>query len=208
VLVHVVFAHPSHDSFTGGVLGAFCDGLTEAGHRYTMSDLYQMAFNPVLDAAQYGRESTYQATWPVPDDVAVEQAKLDAADAWVFVYPVWWTDCPAILKGWFDRVWSVGYAYEPGHVNANRALPQLVASMRPAKLALVLCTAGHTEAELRVSGCYQAMETTMMTDRIATRAEVKRFVVFGGSAELDSDAWAAQRAAHLDEARRLGRNLA
>jgi len=45
----------------------------------------------------------------------------------------------------------------------------------------------------------------MMTDRIATRAEVKRFVVFGGSAELDSDAWAAQRAAHLDEASCIGR---
>ena len=208
MLVHIVYAHPRHDSFTGALLDAFCEGLAEAGHRCTVSDLYQMGFNPVLDATQYVRESTHQATRPVPDDVAAEQAKLDAADAWAFVYPVWWTDCPAILKGWFDRVWTVGYAYEPGHLNANRALPHLVASMRPAKVALVLCAAGHTEAELRASGCYQAMETTMMTDRIATRATRKRFVVFGGSAGLDPQTWAVQRTAHLGEARRIGRDLA
>lgn len=234
MLVHIVFAHPSHDSFTGALLDAFTDGLDDAGHEHTVSDLYQMGFSPILDIDSYRREAAYAADLPVPGDVAAEQAKLDAADVWVFVYPVWWTDCPAILKGWFDRVWSVGYAYEPGHTDAGRgqrelalaaeakegvderseehthperALPGVAASMDTARWALVLCAAGHTEAELRESGCLQAMETVMLTDRISTRAEHKQFIVFGGSAVLKAETWQQQRVEHLAAARALGRGL-
>jgi len=207
MFVHIVFAHPSHDSFTGALLAAFIDGLDEAGHQYTISDLYAMGFNPLLDAVSYRREASCAIDQPVPDDVAAEQAKLGSADVWVFVYPVWWTDCPAILKGWFDRVWSIGYAYEPGHTHPERAVPGVVAAMKTARRALVLCAAGHTEQELRESGCLQAMETVMLTDRISTRAEAKQFIVFGGSAVFDGATWQRRRAEHLAAARALGRDL-
>jgi NAD(P)H dehydrogenase (quinone) len=126
---------------------------------------------------------------------------------WAFIYPVWWIDCPAILKGWFDRVWGIGYAYEPGHTHPERALPGVAATMKTARRALVLCAAGLTEAELRESGCYQAMETVMMTDRISARAETKQFIVFGGSAVLDAETWRQQRVEHLASVRALGRDL-
>ena len=206
--VHVVFAHPSHDSFTGSLLRAFLDGLDEAGHTHTLSDLYAKHFNPVLDAVQYEREAGCHADEPVPPDVSAEQHLLDAAGAWVFCYPVWWTDCPAILKGWFDRVWSVGYAYEPGYVRKNLEGSLHSQTTQPvAELALILCAAGHTEDELRRTGCYQAMETTMLVDRIATRAQHKRFVVLGGSADLGADAWTKLKVDQLAAASWLGRNL-
>jgi NAD(P)H dehydrogenase (quinone) len=168
--------------------------LDDAGHSHTISDLYEKGFNPVMSLPEYQRESSCDATLPIPADVAAEQAKLDAADVWAFVYPVWWTDCPAILKGWFDRVWTVGWAYHPQ-------------TLKRAKKALVLCAAGHTAAHLRELGEYQAMKTVMLTDRIYDRAETKEFQLFDGSAALPEDEWEQTRQHHLEHARRLGREL-
>ncbi|MBR7831854.1 NAD(P)H-dependent oxidoreductase [Actinospica durhamensis] len=196
--VHVVYTHPGNRGFTREILDAFLGGLEEAGHTYTVSDLYVMGFRSELTAAEYERESGYRADAPVPDDVAAEQARLDAADAWVFVYPVWWADCPARLKGWFDRVWTVGFAYKgPG--------------ARVVDKALVLCTAGYSIAELEASGCYQAMKTVMLTDRIGQRARSSEFVVFGGSVPgkdaNGAERWTVERDRHLAHAAALARSI-
>ncbi|GGN90407.1 flavodoxin family protein [Actinoplanes lobatus] len=186
--VHVVYAHPGPESFTREVLDAFVGGLSS----YTVSDLYGSGFQPVLSAAEYAR----LASAPVPCDVAAEQELLDAAEVWAFVYPVWWADCPAMLKGWFDRVWTAGWAYKPGWG-------------RVARRAVVLCTAGHPVAELEKSGVHQAMRTTMVTDRIGARASSSDFVVLGGSvlAESDPAGWASLKADHLARAASLARPL-
>ncbi|MGW4958636.1 NAD(P)H-dependent oxidoreductase [Nonomuraea sp. NPDC004186] len=198
--VHIVYAHPSERSFTREVLDAFLGGLDDAGHTRTVSDLYAMDFRSELTLEEYERESGRRVDARVPDDVAAEQARLNAADVWVFVYPVWWTDCPARLKGWFDRVWTTGFAYKP-------------LSVRVARQALVLCTAGYSVAELDASGCHQAMRTTMLTDRIGERAKASELVVFGGSVLRDGegagdpDHWAAVKAGHLARAAELARSL-
>ena len=202
--VHVVYTHPGVRGFTREILDAFLAGLGEAGHSYTVSDLYVMGFRSELTAQEYERESGYRPDLPVPDDVAAEHAKLDAADVWVFIYPVWWADCPARLKGWFDRVWTVGFAYKG-------------AGARVADKVLVLCTAGYSVAELEASGCYQAMRTVMLTDRIGQRARSSEFVVFGGSVagndgEGDGEGggaarWMVERKGHLAQAAALGRSV-
>ncbi|MGW7683092.1 NAD(P)H-dependent oxidoreductase [Kribbella sp. NPDC054772] len=194
--VHIIYAHPSDRGFTREVLDAFVGGLDAAGHTHTVSDLYAMEFRSELSLEEYERESGQRPDASVPDDVAGEQAKLVAADVWVFVYPVWWADCPARLKGWFDRVWTVGFARKPAVVQV-------------AEQALVLCTAGYTIAELESSGCYQAMKTTMLTDRIGERARSSEFVVFGGSVLRDDDLerWSALSAEHLAQADKLARSI-
>ncbi|MFJ3586704.1 NAD(P)H-dependent oxidoreductase [Streptomyces sp. NPDC090127] len=192
--VHVVYAHPSERSFTREVLDAFLGGLVDSGRPYTVSDLYAMDFRSELTPAEYARESGADVEAPVPEDVAAEQAALAAADTWVFVYPVWWADCPARLKGWFDRVWTVGFA---------RAT---VGPRTVAEKALVLCTAGYDIAELQASGCYGAMRTVMLTDRIGERATASEFVLLGGSAGSGGE-WPALKAEHLARAAELGRSL-
>lgn len=191
--VHLVYAHPSERGFTREIRDAFVAGLERAGHTYSISDLYAMDFRSELSLAEYERESAYLADGPVPDDVAAEQAKLNAADVWAFVYPVWWTDCPARMKGWFDRVWTVGFSHKP-------------ARPRQADKAIVLCTAGYTAEQLESNGCYQAMKTVMLYDRIGTKARDKEFVVFGGSVlrtaeEPDAaELWAKLKSRHLAHA--------
>ncbi|GAA1623628.1 NAD(P)H-dependent oxidoreductase [Actinoplanes couchii] len=168
-----MYAHPSPSSFTREVLDAFVSGLPS----YTVSDLYASGFSPVMTAAEYAGA--------VPPDVRAEQELLDAADTWAFVYPVWWADCPAILKGWFDRVLTVGWAYKPMRLNV-------------ATRALVLCTAGHPTETLESSGVLPAMRTVMLTDRIGPRAHTASFHVLAGP----------DKATHLETAAALGRSLA
>ncbi len=190
---HVVYAHPRAGSFTHAVLDAFTAGLRDAGRTVTVSDLYAKGFQPLLAGEEYRREATAATGRPVAPDVAAEQAALEAADLWAFVYPVWWTDCPAILKGWFDRVWSVGWAYGDGY------------EPRRARKALVLCTAGNTRQTLLDDGRYRAMETVMLADRIADRAREAEFHLFGGSDTLPPDEWPRTCEAHLAAAHELGR---
>jgi NAD(P)H dehydrogenase (quinone) len=185
--VHVVYAHPSPHSFTRELLDAFLSGVAS----YTISDLCLMGFPAVMPEAEYARP----AGAPVPADVAEEQARLEAAEVWAFVYPVWWADCPAVLKGWFDRVWTAGWAYKPMR-------------LRPARRAIVLCTAGYEIADLEATGHYQAMRAVMLGDRIGDRAESSEFVLLGGSvlAGTDPAGWATRKAAHLERAAELGRS--
>ena len=191
--VHIIYAHPSSESFTYAILKAFMTGLAEAGHECTVSDLYAMGFRPELTLNEHELFRDGADDSALPSDVVAEREKLLAAQAWAFVYPNWWTDCPAIMKGWFDRVWT-GFAKGPQE-------------KPPARKALVLCTAGHTIERLRELDEYQAMQTAMLTDRIAHRAAEKSFHVFGGSAAFQGQDWELRRDAHLKTARRLGREF-
>lgn len=196
--VHIVYAHPSPRSFTRAILDAFLGGLDEAGHRSTVSDLYAEGFRPELTLDEYERESQQRADLPVPADVAAEHERLNHADAWAFVYPLWWSDCPALLKGWFDRVWTVGYAYKP-------------MSLRVASRALVLCTSGYGVGELESLGVYQATRTAMLVDRIGARARSSELVIFGDAvlrdAKEDRQRWRLVRETHLARAADLGRTI-
>ena len=107
----VVYCHPSEDSFTRYVRDSFIKGLVDSGNEYELSDLYKMNFMADMTEKEYLRDSNYRTTPDLAEDVLAEQQKINSSDAVVFIYPVFWTDVPAKLKGWFDRVWTFGFAY-------------------------------------------------------------------------------------------------
>jgi NAD(P)H dehydrogenase (quinone) len=104
----VVFAHPERSSFTGAVLDRFVDGACAAGHDVDVLDLYRSGFDALLRSEDYAQFSGGS----MPADVRAEQARVDRAEGLVLVFPVWWWSFPAALKGWFDRVFSQGWAYD------------------------------------------------------------------------------------------------
>jgi NAD(P)H dehydrogenase (quinone) len=156
---YIIYAHPSYKSFTFKVLKSFIDGLIKGEHTYELGDLYAMNFKSDMDIEQYERETSGDPLAQIPDDIAIEQKKIQESDVLVFVYPVWWSDSPAILKGWFDRVWTYGFAYFYDKDDQRKSL------IKPKK-AIVLCTAGHTNNDLELTGIAQSMKSIMVKDRL------------------------------------------
>lgn len=105
----VVFCHPVRESFQGSILGELVERLGRAGHSVRVVDLYEQGFAPVLDAEAW--RAHRQGRRHPAADVAVQVEALQAAEGLVLVYPTWWYGLPAMLKGWFDRVWQPGVAF-------------------------------------------------------------------------------------------------
>lgn len=163
----IVYCHPSEDSFTSHVRDSFIKGIVDSGNEYIISDLYKMNFKTDMSEKEYLRDSNYRETPELEEDVLAEQEKINWADAIVFIYPVFWTEAPAKLVGWFDRVWSYGFAY------GNKTMKLL-------DKALILCTAGNEKEKLEQFGLIDAMKKVMFSDRLFNRVKEEDFEVFGG----------------------------
>ncbi len=106
--VLVVYTHPNPQSFNHALLDSLVLGLKSGGHLYRIVDLYDIGFDPVLrlqDMIKF-REGKLLT------DVEKQQQHVSWADVLIFVYPIWWGGMPAMLKGYLDRVFSVGFAYK------------------------------------------------------------------------------------------------
>lgn len=193
--VFVVYCHPSENSFTHKVYEQFMKGPAAAGHEAVVSDLYKMNFRTDISEAEYLRETYYRADESVPKDVATEQEKIQSSDAIVFIYPVFWTEAPAKLVGWFDRVWTTGFAYSPS--------PQ----MKTLDKALVIACAGKSMESLTEVGEKQAMETVMLGDRIRERAKQKEMVILDGITNWNEEKKCRLMPEHLKKAYELGVNF-
>lgn len=106
----IVVSHPDPRSLTHAVARAFAEGVQQSGeHTTELADLAAEGFQPSYHA---GDRAAYQLHAPLPADIPGEQARIDRADALVLVYPVYWWSFPGQLKGWIDRVFSNGWAYD------------------------------------------------------------------------------------------------
>lgn len=105
----IVFAHPRADSFSAALRHTVIDTLARAGHQLDLLDLNGSSFDPVLSSEE--RESYFD---PSRNRAGIEEhvARLKRAQALVLVFPNWWFGFPAVLKGYFDRVWVPGVAFE------------------------------------------------------------------------------------------------
>lgn len=192
--VLIVYAHPSRDSFTWQAKNAFVKGLEAAGHGYTVSDLYEMNFKTDMSEGEYLREAYYRAKEALPLDVVEEQRKINESDAIVFIYPVFWTEAPAKLVGWFDRVWTYGFAYGEG-------------TMKQLEKGLVICVTGHSRERLTELGCLCAMETVMLGDRFCDRVKEKKMVVLDEMSREKAEARERNWDRHLKTAFELGERM-
>lgn len=164
--VIIVYAHPCKNSFTYKVKEEFVRGLCDGGCEVEISDLYAMNFKSEIAEQEYLREANYNVAIPVPEDVVAEQRKINDSDAVAFIYPVFWTEAPAKLVGWFQRVWTFGYAYGP------------MQSMRLLDKAMFLVTMGGNAQDENRKVQIEAMKTVMLGDRIADRAVNKQMFFF------------------------------
>lgn len=82
--------------------------LSSAGHEVELLDLYPHGFDPRLTSAERASShGTYDRT-----AIDAEAQQLERAEVVVLVFPTWWFGLPAILKGWIDRVFGPGIAFD------------------------------------------------------------------------------------------------
>ncbi|PHQ16886.1 NAD(P)H-dependent oxidoreductase [Marinobacter profundi] len=138
--VLIVLAHPERSSFNGGLADVAKSRLQKAGHVVKLADLYGEGFDPVERADHYAQrvDDDYFAILTeqrahfdrglLPSDIQREIARLEWADLLILQFPLWWHAQPAILKGWFDRVFVYGglYSgsrrYNRGHFHDRKAI--------------------------------------------------------------------------------------
>ncbi|WP_434600842.1 NAD(P)H-dependent oxidoreductase [Pseudomonas sp. Z4-7] len=107
----IVVAHHDPRSLTHALAQAIGNGILQANpsDTFEIADLAAEGFDPrfgFADHAVHHREAL------PPADVLAEQARIERADALVLVYPIYWWSMPALLKGWIDRVFSNGWAFD------------------------------------------------------------------------------------------------
>ena len=123
--VLLVLAHPATNSLCRHFAESAAAACADRGFEVTVLDLHAAGFDPRLSAAE--RATYYDADYrsEVPDLLA----DLARAEALVLVFPTWWFGFPAVLKGWFDRVFAPGTAYD--HAEGLRAIrPRLLGLRR------------------------------------------------------------------------------
>ncbi|MEI6575824.1 MAG: NAD(P)H-dependent oxidoreductase [Bacteroidota bacterium] len=144
----LVLAHPSERSFCHEILKTFEEELHSINHNYRIRDLYQLDFDPVLRPSDLGSLKA----GIIPATISEEQEHILWADVLVFIYPIWWTGMPAIMKGYVDKVFSSGFAYS---YNDNHPKGLLFD-----KKALILNTQGYTKEYYDKIGMTEALRKT------------------------------------------------
>lgn len=108
----IIYANPSHEGHCGYLLKQVSAALTEKGVEASLIDLYALGYDPVLkDSELYsaGRKE-------IDSQNQSFQEQIKKADFLLFIYPTWWQNLPAILKGFLDRVFTsdFGFVYKNG----------------------------------------------------------------------------------------------
>ena len=191
--VFIVYCHPSQDSFTKNMCDAFIEGIIDSGNEYIISDLYKMGFKTDMTEEEYLRDANYRTTPDVAEDVCAEQEKINSADVIAFIYPVFWSEAPAKLVGWFDRVWTYGFAYGEK-------------SMKMLDKAVILCSAGNSIEHLEQFGILESMKKVMLGDRLFGRAKQMDFIVFDSTSrenELREKNWDANLQKAYEEGKKI-----
>lgn len=162
--VLIVYAHPEPRSLNGSLKDFAVRRLQAAGHAVQVSDLYAMNWKAPLDAfdsldrdpeARFDPSLDSKRAYAAgrqSSDIAAEQEKLRWADTLILQFPLWWFSMPAILKGWFERVYAYGFAYGVGEHSDARWGDRYGEGNLAGKRAMLVVTTGGWESHYSVRG--------------------------------------------------------
>lgn len=105
----IIYAHPYAGSFNHEILNRLSNAFSMNDEEFEIIDLYADEFNPMmtpLDLKLYSQGET--------EDELVKkyQRRLSGSDEFIFIFPIWWQNMPAILKGFLDKTMLNGFAYD------------------------------------------------------------------------------------------------
>lgn len=104
----MILSYPNDKGLCYATFEHVVKGLEEAGHEVRIADLYKDGFNPVLVFNEERRRRDMQ----FDPDTEVYRNNILWADRLIFVFPIWWSGMPAMMKGFVDRVFATGFSYD------------------------------------------------------------------------------------------------
>ena len=143
----LITGHPRARSVSGAMAEGFADGVRLAGGKVVMRDLYRLGFDPCLHPGELPGDSAFKPR----DDVLEERRLLADVDLFAFFYPLWYNAPPAIVKGYVDRVFGMGFAYSAISRGGNRPL-------LTGRRLITFTTSGAPQAWVERSGAWAAMQ--------------------------------------------------
>ncbi|MBD1382296.1 NAD(P)H-dependent oxidoreductase [Metabacillus arenae] len=144
----IIYAHPNETSFNESIKQCALTSLQKNGE-VRLRDLYANQFNPILKNDYY---NSFAPT-DMPDELIAEQAEITWADNLVFIFPTWWAGMPAILKGYFDRVFTNGFAFRMSDNKMEGLLKN--------KKAVILQTTGLSAESMKPNQLVTSMKTIL-----------------------------------------------
>lgn len=127
----IIYAHPNHEGHNGYFLETFTKKLKQESLSFEIIDLYAEKYEASLKA-----DELYSAgKRNISKENKIIQEKIKNSTHLLFIYPTWWQNMPAILKGFFDRVFTSGFAFR-----YENALP--LGLLKNKKAALFTTTGG------------------------------------------------------------------
>ena len=145
----IVYAHPNPKSFNHAILETISGELKKKKKEFKVRDLYKIGFNPVLST----KDLSSIQNGAVPADIKKEQKFIDRSDTIIFIFPIWWSAMPAMLKGYIDRVFSLKFAYD--------ITEDAVLGLLKGKKVFLVSTTGATKEEYEKMGAFKMMNMAM-----------------------------------------------
>ncbi|MEK7596752.1 MAG: NAD(P)H-dependent oxidoreductase, partial [Patescibacteria group bacterium] len=102
--IFVFVGHPDKKSLSVSLAEAYARGARSAGHEVRIMMVGDMSFDPIL---HHG----YKIIQELELDMVKFQECVKWSEHFVSIFPIWWSDMPALMKGLIDRVWMPGFAY-------------------------------------------------------------------------------------------------
>lgn len=140
----LIVAHPDPDSFNLSMARAYQAAAEAQGDSVVMRDLYRLGFDPRLSLSEIPRPEGFRAG----DDVIAEREMIGDATVFAFVYPLWLNAPPAMMKGYLERVFGMGFGYGHGE-GGNQPLLR-------GRSMFSISTSGAPETWLRQTGMWDA----------------------------------------------------
>ncbi|WCE31493.1 NAD(P)H-dependent oxidoreductase [Vibrio sp. SCSIO 43137] len=115
--VLIVFNHPCENSLCSSVLSSVIEGLSKAGHQIDIINLDKDNFDPVVKTKDYqafkcSREQPIDAYQLMDTKVINYKKRMEKANHIVFIFPIWRTLMPAMIKGFIDKLIFPGIAFD------------------------------------------------------------------------------------------------
>ncbi|MGJ8738959.1 NAD(P)H-dependent oxidoreductase [Zobellia laminariae] len=147
----IIYAHPNVASLNFHLKQTVIETLKQQNHEVVIRNLYDLNFNPILSL----EDMSGQRMGEVSKDVQREQEYISWAEHITFIYPIWWTGMPAIMKGYIDRVFSYGFTY--------RYDAGVQKGLLKGKRTTIINTHGKSQAEYESIGMDKALFLTSDT---------------------------------------------